>query len=299
MSAAEPERLVPSRDGTPIAVFSSGLDGGGRPPVVLVHGTAADHTTWRVTAPLLATSRRVHAIDRRGRGASGDGPPYRIAREFEDVASVAEALAAEIGGPVDVVGHSYGGRCALGAALLTRSIRRVVCYEGAPNHVRRGRADARLIARLAALDVAGDHDAMLDAFLAAVAEFGPEALAAYHANPVWPARVAAARRTLLRELRAEPSVTAGLDRLGAVRQPVLLVVGSETAAWFRRGTARLAARMQDRKVVTIEGARHAAHHTHAAEFEAVVRAFLDAPDRVGESDGPGSAAGPLAAPDRG
>ena len=41
----------------------------------------------------------VHAIDRRGRGASGDTPPYAIEREFEDVAAVAEALAAETGRP--------------------------------------------------------------------------------------------------------------------------------------------------------------------------------------------------------
>lgn len=278
MSAPGPDRLVASRDGTPIAVFSSGDVRDGRPPVVLVHGTAADHTTWRVLAPVLGVSRRVHAIDRRGRGASGDGPRYRIGREFEDVAAVAEALAAETGAPVDVVGHSYGGRCALGAALLTPSIRRVVCYEGAPNHVRRGRPDAALVARLAALDTAGEHEAMLDAFLAAVAEFSDAALAAYHANPVWPSRVAAARRTLLRELRAEPSVTAGLERLGTVRQPVLLVVGSETAPWFREGTERLAARLPDAQVAVIEGARHAAHHTHAALFDATVRAFLDAPD---------------------
>jgi pimeloyl-ACP methyl ester carboxylesterase len=272
-----PDRLVRSHDGTAIAVFSSGAADSGRPPVVLVHGTTADHTAWRALAPLLGRTHRLHAIDRRGRGASGDGPGrYRIGHEFEDVAAVCEAIALEIGGPVDVVGHSYGGRCVLGAALLTTSIRRVVCYEGAPNHLRRGHADGRLVARLEALAAAEAHDEVLDAFLAAVAEMDAAALAAYHANPVWPARVAAARRTLLRELRAEPSVTAGLERLGAVRQPVLLVVGGMTPDWFRRGTARLAARLADARTVVIEGARHAAHHTHAAAFDATVRAFLDA-----------------------
>ena len=103
------------------------------PPLVLVHGATADHTAFRVVGPMLATTFTVHAIDRRGRGASGDTAPYSIEREFEDVAAVADALAAEDrASPVDVVGHSYGGRCALGAALLTDAIRRVVSYEGAP-----------------------------------------------------------------------------------------------------------------------------------------------------------------------
>ena len=75
-------------------------------------------------------------MDRRGRGDSGDGDGdparYAIAREFDDLAAVADALAEETGGPVDVVGHSLGGRIALGASLRTPAIRRVVAYESAP-----------------------------------------------------------------------------------------------------------------------------------------------------------------------
>ena len=112
MTAIDPTRLIASRDGTPIAVFASG-DG---PPLLLVHGTAADHTTFRVarTAPCHGTDgpRDRPARPRRlGRHAA-----VRIEREFEDVAAVAEDLAGRAGGAVDVFGHSYGGRCALGAA---------------------------------------------------------------------------------------------------------------------------------------------------------------------------------------
>ena len=47
-------------------------------------------------------------------GASGDTRRYAIEREYEDVAAVAEAIAAEGDDPaearaVDVAGHSYGG----------------------------------------------------------------------------------------------------------------------------------------------------------------------------------------------
>ncbi len=89
----EPDLVIASRDGTPIAVFTSG-DG---PPLILVHGTTGDHTTFRVVGPMLGAQRTVQAMDRRGRGASGDTLPYAIEREFEDVAAVADALAADAG----------------------------------------------------------------------------------------------------------------------------------------------------------------------------------------------------------
>src|SRR3954453_21074071 len=108
----EPSRVL-SPDGTSIAVFSTGTDG---PPLLLVHGTTADHTTFRVVGPRFGETRAVHAMDRRGRGASGSTLPYSIEREFEDVVAVAEEVAAAAGRAVDLVGHSYGGRCALGAA---------------------------------------------------------------------------------------------------------------------------------------------------------------------------------------
>src|SRR6266545_1184653 len=124
----QPTRFVTSTDGTPIAVFSTGS---GR-PLVLVHGAAADHTTFRVIGPRLAERFAVHAVDRRGRGASGDAAGYAIEREFADIAAVVAELAAESAGPVDVVGHSIGGWIALGAALRAPQLGRLVVYEGAP-----------------------------------------------------------------------------------------------------------------------------------------------------------------------
>lgn len=272
-------RLVMAPDGARIAVFGVGAadrpSGAGRPPLLLVHGTASDHTTWRVSGPLLAESRRVFSIDRRGRGASGDGPSYAIEREYEDVVAVSQALGRDVEGVVDVLGHSYGGRIALGAALRSGAIRRVVVYEGAPVHIRTGRVAAAQLARLEHDLNAGRPDRMLDAFLRVEVGFDEDGLAAYHANPVWPDRVAAAERTLLRELRAETTPPAGLAALGHVAQPVMLVLGSESVEWFHKGGRRLATRLEDVRVVEIEGAAHAAHHTHAAEFVRAVTAFLD------------------------
>jgi pimeloyl-ACP methyl ester carboxylesterase len=265
----EPSQVV-SRDGTAIAVFSTGTDG---PPLLLVHGTTADHTTFRVVGPRFGQTRAVHAIDRRGRGASADTLPYSVEREFEDVAAVAEALAATSGRAVDVIGHSYGGRCALGAAIRTAAISRVVSYEGAPTPPGVTYHPSGLEARLSERLAAGDRDGALATFLAEVVGMNSQDLEAYRANPVWPARAAAAG-TILRELAAEASLAASVEALGGVRQPVLQLLGSSSLPVFRDATVALDDRMTDGRIVVIDGAQHAAHHTHPDAFVSAVEGFL-------------------------
>jgi hypothetical protein len=50
---------VVSRDGTEIACWTSGQG----PPLVVVHGTPADHTRWRPLLPYLEPHATVHAMD--------------------------------------------------------------------------------------------------------------------------------------------------------------------------------------------------------------------------------------------
>ena len=266
---SHPPQRIESRDGTPIAVFGAGSG----PPLLLVHGTAGDHTTFRVVGPRLEDRFAVRAIDRRGRGASGDTWPYSIEREFEDVAVVAERLAAEADGPVAILGHSYGGRCALGAALLTNAIGRVICYEGAPAPQGRSYHPPGLEERLRGALEANDPAGLLATFMTLVVGMTLDELEAYRANPVWPARVAAAL-TIPRELEAEATPTASLDALGRVRQPVLQLLGSASLPVFRAATMALDERLADGRVIEIGGAKHAAHHTHPDAVVEAVRAFL-------------------------
>lgn len=270
-----PDLVVRSRDGTAIAAFRSGDPAA--PPLLLVHGASADHTTFRVLAPLLAARFACWAIDRRGRGASGDTAPYAIDREFEDVAAVVEAVDAQRGGiGVDAFGHSYGGRCVLGAALLTDRLRRVVSYEGAPSPPGERYGDPGLADELAALTAAGRLEAVLETFLARVVGMSDADLARYRADPVWPQRVAAAG-TISRELTTEAGEEAGLDRLAGVRQPVLQLLGGDSLTAFAAATSALDERLADGRVVVIPGARHAAHHSHPDAVVAALEAFLARP----------------------
>ncbi len=128
MAAAAPDERAPapleiaSPDGTRIAAWRSGA---GR-PLVLVHGTTADHNRWRPVLKAFESKATVYTFDRRGRGESGDGATYAIEREFEDVAAVVDKAASDSGGPVDLLGHSHGAICSIGGVSRTPNERRLL-----------------------------------------------------------------------------------------------------------------------------------------------------------------------------
>ena len=270
--ADRPSRLVRSPDGIPIAGFSAGAG----PALVLAHGTTADHRTWRVLGPMLAPRFALHAVDRRGRGASGDGHgPYAIGLELDDLAAVADTIAAAGGVPVDILGHSLGGRIALAASLRTSSIRRVIAYESAPGPVRRAPGERDELLEALREDLArGDNDALLARFMTDAVGMPPADLGAFRADPIWRLRSAAAP-TIVRELdAADAAPEISMDVLATVRVPVLQVAGSASPASFRQAVTALDARLADGRIAIIDGARHAAHHSHPAQLVALVEAFL-------------------------
>ena len=77
-------QTVPSSDGTPIAFERSGSG----PPVVLVGGALSTRAGGAPLAERLAPHFTVICYDRRGRGDSGDTPPYAVEREIEDLAAI-------------------------------------------------------------------------------------------------------------------------------------------------------------------------------------------------------------------
>lgn len=240
-----------SWDGTEIAWFSSG-DG---PPLVLVHGVLGDHARWDVLRPHLESRFTVHAMDRRGRGASGDADTYDVEREFEDLAAVVDAIASDTGGPVDVYGHSGGASFALGAATLTTNLRRLVLYEPAldPGTL----VTEEQLERIDALLAADDPDAVVEMFCREVLHMDDAALATYRAQPSWEARVAAAH-TLPRELGIPADQLFDRHRAAQVSVPVLLFQGSATPSGFKDALAHVAATLPDARVVDLDGQGHTA-----------------------------------------
>ena len=255
---------VIATDGTPIAYRRSGEG----PALVLVHGTAADHTRWQPVLPALEDRYTVYAIDRRGRGASGDAPTYAIEREFEDVAAVVES----IGGPVSLLGHSYGALCALEAALRTGNLRRLVLYE--PPIVTGDALFPRAATqRVEALLDAGDRDAALVAFFRGVVQTPPHELALLRSLPSWEMRKALAH-TITRELRAAERYRFAPARFRGLRTPSLLLVGGDSPSVFTDGTAAVHAALPDRRIAVIPGQQHIAMTAAPELFLSTVLPFL-------------------------
>jgi pimeloyl-ACP methyl ester carboxylesterase len=261
---------VESRDGTEIAVWTSGHG----PPLVLVHGALADHTRWRPLLPHLEPHVTVHAMDRRGRGASGDAPGYAIEREFEDVAAVVDAVAGASRSAADLYGHSFGGLCAFGGATLTAGIGRLVLYEGWPP------ADARarelppgVGGRLDALLAEGNRDAVVETMFREVVLMPEAEITALRAQPAWPARVAAAP-TIVRELRAITQVPFDPGQAARIAVPTLLLTGSDSDDPFAADTATVAAALPDARVGVLDGQRHVGDILAPELFARRLLAFL-------------------------
>ena len=241
------DHIVVSADETPIA---SGRSGSG-PPILLVHGAIGDRTSFRLVEPMLAERFTVVAVDRRGHGGSGDSSsPYAIEQEFADIAAVADSLSE----PVDVLGHSYGATVALGAALLTPNIRRLILYEPSPGIQA---VDAAFIARLDDLVARNEREAVLEIALTEFAGFGAEDLEAYRQTPLWAPRVAAAH-TIPREIRAEISYAPGPEAFAAMTAPVLFLLGSESPEWARRSAETIRSLVRDTTVAILGGQGHMA-----------------------------------------
>lgn len=268
MTSTIVEQKVISADGTAVAYWRSGR---GR-PLVLVHGTTADHARWQPVLGRLEGAATVCALDRRGRGGSGDAAGYSVEREFEDVAAVVDAVAADAGEAVDLVGHSYGALCALEAARLTPNLRRVVLYEPVVGNVE-GLYDHELVARMEAHLAAGERETALELFFREIVGMPEEAFRRFRTLPAWPARVAAAP-TLVRELRAEEGYRFEPERFRAVTVPVLLLVGGQSPAFLREGSEAVAAALPDARIAVLEGQQHVAMDTAPDLFVDTLTAFL-------------------------
>jgi pimeloyl-ACP methyl ester carboxylesterase len=262
------QKSVTSKDGTPIAYWHSGQG----PPLVLVHGTAADHGRWTPVLPVFEQHFIIYAVDRRGRGGSGDFEDYSIGREFEDVAAVVDS----IGEPVNLLGHSYGAVCALEAALLTRNVRKLVLYEPPMDVTEEQINPPGVVDRLEALLEAGDRDGVVATMLREVARVPPEAVEYMRSFSAWQARVAAAH-TIPRELRAQEAYQFDPERFGELRVPTLLLIGGESPDTFEEAEKAVAEALLDSRIVVMPGQGHVAMDTATDLFTTEVLRFLERP----------------------
>src|SRR6266536_3010035 len=168
---------VTSKDGTAIAYENVGQG----PPLILVGGALNDHTAPAAGVPLakhLVPNFTVYSYDRRGRGGSGDTPPYAVGREVEDIA----ALIQTAGGAAYVYGISSGGALALEAARSGLAVKKLAMYE--PPFVG-GRQGNEYTARLKKLTASQRYNDVVKLFMQTIGMPG-FLIVVLRLTPMWP-----------------------------------------------------------------------------------------------------------------
>jgi pimeloyl-ACP methyl ester carboxylesterase len=247
-------------------------DEGSGPVVLVVHGGLSDERAWAEVADELTPSLRVVRIRRRlYRTDLPADPATDVAREVDDVL----ALAAEIGEPVVLVGHSSGAVVALETVVRDASpFRGLVVYEppvvlDEPLGGKTGMADARrALAR-------GRPGTALRIFITRMV--GMPAAAGW-LMPVLVRLSSTVRSFVPRQIDDTEAINRlgnRLDAYAAVPIPVLLMTGARSPRHLRERTDRLCAVLPGaRPLAVLPGQGHGANARAPADVARLVRDFV-------------------------
>lgn len=244
---------VISKDGTSIAFDRVGSG----PALILIDG-ALCYRAFGPMKPLaaqLSSHFTVFTYDRRGRGESGNGRPYAVEREIEDL----EAIVREAGGEAFAYGASSGGALALEAANRGVAIKKLIAYE--PPFV----VDASIppvpddyVARLNALISAGRPGDAVKMFMRTVGAPGLF-IAIMPLMPMW-SKLKGVAATLPHDFTLMGEGQRGrpfpLGRWSSVRVPALVMDGGKSPAWMRNGISALSKAVPNATYRTLPGQTH-------------------------------------------
>ncbi|MDL4820250.1 alpha/beta fold hydrolase [Actinomadura opuntiae] len=241
-------RTVTSKDGTEIAYDRLG-DG---PPVVLMGGALNDRATCAPIAELLAPRFTTFNYDRRGRGASGDTPPYSVDREVEDLRCMLD----EAGGEAFLFANCTGGMLALEAVARGLPVTRLALYE--PPYIvddSHPRLDDAYVRDLDAMITEGRHGDAVEHFLVKAVGFPPEAVAHFRTIPAWP-ELEALAPSLPYEAAIAGDNSLPAERVAAVTIPTLVMDGTQSPPFQRTAMRELAGLLPDVTYRSLEGQNH-------------------------------------------
>ncbi len=256
---------VTSADGTSIGLLTAGTG----PGLLLVHGGMGRLERWEPLWGRLTGQWRVTAMDRRGRGSSGDAEPYDLSQEYDDVTVAAESLAARDGTRPDVFGHSYGALCSLGAAARGAPVRRIALYEppGPATVPREWRERAR------ALVAGGRPGPAMISFLTEVIGLTMAQVSELRNAPGARDVLPIVSATMTRESEALASADP-LALAAKVTAPVLLLLGEASPAWAADITHALSATLPRATLAVLPGAGHEAIDTAPGLIHRELLSFL-------------------------
>ncbi|HLY31070.1 MAG TPA: alpha/beta hydrolase [Ktedonobacterales bacterium] len=246
-------KTVTSKDGTTLAYDQSGQGSA----LILVTGASATRADCGSVAAHLAPHFTVYAYDRRGRGDSGNTPPYAVEREVEDI----EALINEASGTAYVFGHSSGAVLALEAArLLPGKVEKLALYE--PPFIiddSRPPVPQDYVEHLNELIAAGRRGDAAAYFMTDAVLMPADTVAQMRSSPMWP-QIEAVAHTLPYDgavmgdtMRGNPAT---IRKWSSVTTPTLVMAGGASPEYMRNGAQTLVAILPNAKYLTLEGQTH-------------------------------------------
>jgi pimeloyl-ACP methyl ester carboxylesterase len=241
---------VTSRDGTTIAFDRSGAG----PALILVDGALCSRNFGPMgpLAAQLAPHFTVYTYDRRGRGDSGDTPPFAVEREVEDI----DALITEAGGSACVYGISSGACLVFEAArMLSGRIAKLALYEppynADPESIRRF-MDYRT--RLGEVLAEGRRGDAVELFMRLVGA-SDEGVSQTRQSPMWPIFEVVAP-TLPYDAAAMGDSSVPTERAASVTAPTLVLDGGTSFPFMHATAVGLAGALPNGQQRTLEGQSH-------------------------------------------
>lgn len=240
------------------------------PDLLIVHGLFGSARNWGVIARHLADVRTVHVVDMRNHGQS----PRAATQSYPDMAADLAEVILSLGAPMDVLGHSMGGKAAMQLALSQPElIRKLVVADIAPvayNHDQTQHIDAMRRLDLHGLTSRSEADRRLSATVPnpALRAFFLQSLDLKAQPPVW--------RLNLDVLEEQmPLIVGWPGTTGQFEGPTLFLAGA--LSHYVKPDYRDIIRQSFPKshFAKLPGAGHWLHAERPREFEKAVQVFLN------------------------
>ncbi len=237
-------------------------DGPDATPLLIAHGLFGSARNWGVIAKRLSETRPVIALDMRNHGLS----PWYDTQSYLDMA---DDLAAVIDRPMDVLGHSMGGKAAMVLALQNpNKVNRLIIADIAPvtySHTQMGPIEAMRQVDLDQITSRADAKAQLGDLEPGVPDFLLQSLDLKGKR--W--------RLNLNVLAAEMDKIIGFpDITGQFNGPTLFLSGGNSDYVKPDYRPEIKQLFPDAKFAKIPGVGHWVHAEKPREFEAAVATFL-------------------------
>ena len=238
------------------------------PPLLIAHGLYGSARNWGVIAKRLAETRLVVAVDLRNHGLSD----WFQTHTYQDLAADLADVVRHVGGPMDVLGHSMGGKAAMVLALqFPDLVNSLIVGDIAPvayTHSQIHYVDAMKAVDLSKISRRSDAEAQLG-------ELGVEkALQSFFTQSL---DATEKRWRLNLDVLADqmPNIMSFPNTSESYDGPTLFLSGGESDYVTSDQRPKIKALFPNARFAKIPGAGHWVHAEKPREFEDAVRVWLD------------------------